>query len=73
MVQVPLRHKPQRSIGTSTASVVAAAVLTQMTVPLGETMVPTQDGFRTMMAIGAAAAAAADDGGLPAAAQSPRQ
>ncbi|WP_157036170.1 MFS transporter [Streptomonospora alba] len=48
-----------RSIGTSTASAVAGAVLTQMTVPLGETMVPTEAGFRTVMAIGAAAAVAA--------------
>ncbi len=45
-----------RSIGTSSASAVAGAILTQMTVPFGDMTVPAQEGFRTVMAIGALAA-----------------
>jgi MFS family permease len=45
-----------RSIGTSFASAVAGVVLSQLTRPLGPVMVPTQNSFRTVMAIGAGAA-----------------
>ncbi|GAA3747887.1 MFS transporter [Salinactinospora qingdaonensis] len=48
-----------RSIGTSTSSAVAGVVLTQMTTTLGGASVPSQEGFRVVMAIGAAAALAA--------------
>ncbi|MFD4192766.1 MFS transporter [Amycolatopsis thermoflava] len=45
-----------RSIGTSTSSAVAGVVLAQMTVLLGPVTVPSQDGFRVVLAIGAGAA-----------------
>jgi MFS family permease len=45
-----------RSIGTSFASAVAGVVLSQLTRPLGPVMVPTQNSFRIVMAIGAGAA-----------------
>ncbi|WP_077063649.1 MFS transporter [Streptomyces sp. MP131-18] len=48
-----------RSIGTSVSSAVAAVVLAQMTFTLGATTVPSQNGFRVVMAIGAGAALAA--------------
>jgi MFS family permease len=45
-----------RSIGTSTSSAVAGVVLAQLTVTVGSAVVPSQDGFRVVMAIGAVAA-----------------
>ncbi|MDQ0383179.1 MFS transporter [Amycolatopsis thermophila] len=45
-----------RSIGTSTSSAVAGVVLAQMTVSLGPVSVPSQNGFRVVLAIGAGAA-----------------
>ncbi|MCT2591598.1 MFS transporter [Streptomyces sp. N2-109] len=48
-----------RSIGTSVSSAVAGVVLAQMTVSLGPVAVPSQDGFRLVMAIGVGAALAA--------------
>ncbi|AOS64047.1 MFS transporter [Actinoalloteichus hymeniacidonis] len=45
-----------RSIGTSTSSAVAGVVLAQMTITLGGAALPSQDGFRVIMAIGAGAA-----------------
>ncbi|MDQ0750578.1 MFS family permease [Streptomyces africanus] len=45
-----------RSIGTSTASAVAGVVLAQMTTALGQTALPSRDGFRVVLAIGAGAA-----------------
>ncbi|WP_052583944.1 MFS transporter [Saccharomonospora iraqiensis] len=45
-----------RSIGTSTSSAVAGAVLARMTVPLGDTSVPSETGFRIVMGIGCLAA-----------------
>ncbi|MEU9885601.1 MFS transporter [Sphaerisporangium sp. NPDC051011] len=45
-----------RSIGTSVSSAVAGVVLAQMTIALGPVTVPSQDGFRVVMAIGAGAA-----------------
>lgn len=45
-----------RSIGTSTASAVAGVILAQMTTPFGPTVLPSQDGFRVVLAIGAGAA-----------------
>ncbi|UYM06006.1 MFS transporter [Solicola gregarius] len=48
-----------RSIGTSVSSAVAGAVLAGMTLSLGAVAVPSQDGFRVVMALGAAAALAA--------------
>lgn len=45
-----------RSIGTSVSSAVAGAVLAQMTVPFGSANLPSQEGFRVVMAIGAGAA-----------------
>ncbi|MFC4563799.1 MFS transporter [Nocardiopsis mangrovi] len=45
-----------RSIGTSVSSAVAGVVLAQMTVTLGSVAVPSVDGFRVIMAIGAGAA-----------------
>lgn len=45
-----------RSIGTSTSSAVAGAVLARMTVSFGPVSVPSQTGFRVIMGIGAAAA-----------------
>jgi MFS family permease len=45
-----------RSIGTSISSAVAGVVLTRMTVTFGYVAVPSENGFRIVMAIGAAAA-----------------
>ncbi len=45
-----------RSIGTSVSSAVAGVVLAQMTTTLGTTALPSQNGFRVVMAIGAGAA-----------------
>ena len=45
-----------RSIGTSVSSAVAGVVLAQMTITLGATALPSQTGFRVVMAIGAGAA-----------------
>jgi MFS family permease len=45
-----------RSIGTSTSSAVAGLVLAQMTITLGSVTVPSENGFRLVMAIGAGAA-----------------
>lgn len=45
-----------RSIGTSTASAIAGVVLAQMTIDLGGYALPSENGFRTVMAIGAGAA-----------------
>ncbi len=44
-----------RSIGTSVSSAVAGVVLAHLTIPLGPTSVPSQGGFRVIMAIAAAA------------------
>lgn len=45
-----------RSIGTSVASAVAGVLLAVLTVPLGAAAVPSQSGFRLVLAIGAGAA-----------------
>ncbi|MGW2717887.1 MFS transporter [Streptomyces sp. NPDC001492] len=45
-----------RSIGTSTASAVAGVVLSQMTIGLGGTLLPSENGFKTVLAIGGGAA-----------------
>ncbi|MFJ4787856.1 MFS transporter [Streptomyces sp. NPDC088794] len=45
-----------RSIGTSTASAIAGVVLSHMTISLGGIAVPSETGFKTVMAIGAGAA-----------------
>ncbi|MER5216303.1 MFS transporter [Streptomyces sp. NPDC002838] len=45
-----------RSIGTSVASAVAGVILAQMTIDLGGYALPSEDGFKTVMAIGAGAA-----------------
>ncbi|MEU3105618.1 MFS transporter [Streptomyces griseoflavus] len=45
-----------RSIGTSVASAVAGVVLAQMTTRFGPYALPSEDGFRTVLALGAAAA-----------------
>ncbi|MFE2940131.1 MFS transporter [Streptomyces sp. NPDC059255] len=45
-----------RSIGTSFASAVAGVVLAQMTITLGTTALPSEDGFKVVMAIGGGAA-----------------
>ncbi|MEU0075279.1 MFS transporter [Streptomyces sp. NPDC006332] len=45
-----------RSIGTSVASAIAGVVLSQMTTTLGGYALPSEDGFRTVMALGAGAA-----------------
>ncbi|WP_111602521.1 MFS transporter [Streptomyces sp. Amel2xB2] len=45
-----------RAIGTSVSSAVAGVVLARMTQQFGPVPVPSQNGFRTVMAIGAAAA-----------------
>ncbi|EFL34207.1 membrane transporter [Streptomyces viridochromogenes DSM 40736] len=45
-----------RSIGTSTASAVAGVILAQMTTAFGQTALPSQDGFKVVLAIGAGAA-----------------
>ncbi|WP_425565909.1 MFS transporter [Pseudonocardia ailaonensis] len=48
-----------RSIGTSAASAIAGVVLAHMTMRLGGVALPTQAGFRTVLAIGAGAAVVA--------------
>ncbi|MDT0463583.1 MFS transporter [Streptomyces gibsoniae] len=45
-----------RSIGTSTASAVAGVILAHMTTNLGPATLPSESGFRTVLAIGAGAA-----------------
>jgi MFS family permease len=45
-----------RSIGTSTSSAVSGAVLAQMTTTFGALTVPSENGFRMIMAIGSGAA-----------------
>ncbi|MFC9424890.1 MFS transporter [Streptomyces sp. NPDC056987] len=45
-----------RSIGTSFASAVAGVVLAQMTITLGTTALPSENGFKVVMAIGGGAA-----------------
>jgi MFS family permease len=45
-----------RAIGTSISSAVAGVILAQLTVPFGPVAVPSQDGFRLIMAIGSATA-----------------
>ncbi|WP_225829151.1 MFS transporter [Streptomyces naphthomycinicus] len=48
-----------RSIGTSVASAVAGVILAQLTVSLGGHTLPSENGFKVVMAIGAGAAALA--------------
>ncbi|MEW1775619.1 MFS transporter [Streptomyces sp. NPDC086777] len=45
-----------RSIGTSTASAVAGVILAQLTTVLGTTAVPSENGFKVVMAAGSGAA-----------------
>lgn len=45
-----------RSIGTSFASAVAGVVLAQMTTDFGSSALPSENGFKVVMAIGAGAA-----------------
>ncbi|MFF4112790.1 MFS transporter [Streptomyces sp. NPDC001714] len=45
-----------RSIGTSTASAVAGVILAQMTTVLGTSTVPSENGFKVVMAAGSGAA-----------------
>ncbi|MBG0854375.1 MFS transporter [Streptomyces spinoverrucosus] len=45
-----------RSIGTSVASAVAGVILAQLTTRFGAFSLPSQDGFRTVLAVGAGAA-----------------
>jgi len=45
-----------RSIGTSFASALAGVILAQMTTTFGTTALPSENGFKTVMAIGAGAA-----------------
>ncbi|MGW1626196.1 MFS transporter [Streptomyces sp. NPDC002172] len=45
-----------RSIGTSTASAVAGVILAQMTTVFGSTAVPSENGFKVVMAAGSGAA-----------------
>ncbi|MFD4511682.1 MFS transporter, partial [Streptomyces sp. NPDC058457] len=45
-----------RSIGTSVASAVAGVVLSQLTISLGSATLPSENGFKVVMAIGAGAA-----------------
>ncbi|MFD9099189.1 MFS transporter [Streptomyces collinus] len=45
-----------RSIGTSVASAVAGVILSQMTISLGGHALPSENGFKVVMAIGAGAA-----------------
>ncbi|NJP44653.1 MFS transporter [Actinacidiphila epipremni] len=45
-----------RAVGTSVSSAVAGVVLAQMTLTFGAARLPSQNGFRTVMAIGAGAA-----------------
>ena len=44
-----------RSIGTSSASAVAAVILSQMTTTVGSVSLPSENGFKTVMAAGAGA------------------
>jgi MFS family permease len=48
-----------RAIGTSVSSAVAGVILSHLTVPFGPAEVPSQDGFRLIMALGSGAALAA--------------
>ncbi|AEA24677.1 major facilitator superfamily MFS_1 [Pseudonocardia dioxanivorans CB1190] len=48
-----------RSIGTSVSSAVAGVVLAHMVAPLGPVLLPTQNGFRVVLALGAGAAVVA--------------
>lgn len=48
-----------RSIGTSVSSAVSAVILANLTVSFGGTAVPSEGGFRTVLAIGGGAALAA--------------
>ncbi|MFI1767013.1 MFS transporter [Streptomyces sp. NPDC020800] len=45
-----------RSIGTSTASAVAGVILAQMTTAFGSTRLPSENGFKVVMAVGSGAA-----------------
>jgi len=45
-----------RSIGTSIASAVAGVILAQMTTTFGTAALPSENGFKVVMAIGAGAA-----------------
>jgi MFS family permease len=45
-----------RSIGTSISSAVAGVVLAQLTITFGPAVLPSRDGFRVVMVVGAAAA-----------------
>ncbi|MGW2524184.1 MFS transporter [Streptomyces sp. NPDC001617] len=45
-----------RSIGTSTASAVAGVILSQMTTDFGPVAVPSENGFKTVLAVGGGAA-----------------
>ncbi|MQY34063.1 putative multidrug resistance protein MdtD [Streptomyces sp. RB17] len=45
-----------RSIGTSTASAVAGVILARMTTTLGSTPLPSENGFKVVMAVGSGAA-----------------
>ncbi|MFI6565298.1 MFS transporter [Streptomyces sp. NPDC050534] len=45
-----------RSIGTSTASAVAGVILSQMTIDFGGVALPSEDGFKTVLAVGGGAA-----------------
>ncbi|GAA3229450.1 MFS transporter [Streptomyces thermocoprophilus] len=45
-----------RSIGTSTASAIAGVILAQMTIKFGPVTLPSKDGFRAVLAVGAGAA-----------------
>ena len=48
-----------RSIGTSLSSAVAGVVLAHLTITLGPTVLPSQNGFRVIMGIAAAASVVA--------------
>jgi MFS family permease len=48
-----------RSIGTSVSSAVAGVILAQLTISLGGYTLPSQNGFRVVLIIGAGAALAA--------------
>ncbi|MFI6033376.1 MFS transporter [Streptomyces sp. NPDC051315] len=45
-----------RSIGTSTAGAVAGVILARMTTPFGTTALPSENGFKVVMAVGSGAA-----------------
>ncbi|MGW5650675.1 MFS transporter [Streptomyces humi] len=45
-----------RSIGTSTASAVAGVILAHLTIPFGTAAVPSENGFKVVMAVGSGAA-----------------